>query len=515
MGVSNQAPKQHNIEMPGDFTDAPVTDRRRFSPMRELQRGGTRKAIHPHWEQALVSIKVENAMQGYFYRLGYYGNGVLISGEANYGITVYKIPVDDVTKQQPVMSFRSSSSVVFDKTKGGVQTIEANGIEDPFTRISLTVDVDKLPPEGTQINSIATTHHGYNSIIDPGSYSYANINAYAGSDLHIEWDKSSGKLKVGYKGGTKWYRIIFARKSINNTFSILSFGYADAHNIFGELIPVEYAMWHERAESQTDWLSPVYVRAINEGDEGEPIYTSGSHGSDGRGGGEATADSILVQVYIDNSLLNLDKSTKLIAKSVTIISVNRVRGYNTLSSRRSILEEYFTFKLDGRGVHIHKRAVALEPIVIEADNGCQMTMSGLSPVARNSYLIFGSNQKQRNLMNAPFDSGPLEKNSKVFGVSIRHTSAGEFTGWIDPNFGVGKRDYVPSHLPGLRFRSTGKVYFRLFHHTAPLTLQAGESYEWRGGYYYGTPTKTEYFDTVIQVQDGVLLVKPDGSYVIA
>ena len=338
----------------------------------------------------------------------------------------------------------------------------------------------------------------------------------ARSNLLVEWNQSTGHLTVGYKTGEKWYQVIFSKKSINNTFSILGFGVANAYGEDGTLIPIENAKFKLKGNSVTDWLSPVMVEAISNGGADPIIYTSGSHGTDGASGGHPTANSVLVQVYLDNMPFNLVRDFRMVSKTVKILTVNHVRAYNTVSSNRSVLEEYFTIEINGSGIHISKRGLALEPIKMLADNGCQMNMSGLTPTPLNTYLMFGANQSKRRQMNSDaFNSGPLLSHPKVYGISIRHVSGTEFASWIDPNFGVGNYSYVPDKLFALRFRGKGKVYYRLFHISAPLTLQTGQHYSWRGGYYWGESTRTRAFDTILQVQEGVLCVKPNGSYIVA
>lgn len=492
-------------------------------PMVAVERGGTAPLdVHQSLKAALVDGWVDNARPGYLYRVGYFGNGILIGDVKNYGFSVYRIPVSRLAEgyQETINSYLDTQvSFTPDRAKGGVQTYEFSCLTDPETRINLSFDVDKLPPDGTAIVSAAATHSGYNSIISPSKYIIDMHDEFIEGDTLVDWNVETGKLIVAYKSGSKWYNVRFQRKSINQTFTILGFGYDEAYRpTLNNIFPVQYAPLFSRTEAASDWVAPMTFSLVSGGDAGATtaIYTGGSHGTD-NAAGDPTSEMKVMEIFVDDVRLDLTRNlTRKLCKTVKVLTKQDVQAYNTIISKRTALEEYVRFDISSKGVHIHKKAKALFDLSFTADNACQVYMAGLTPQSINTYLFWGGSQTARATMTngVAFTSGPKSQFPNCLGVSIRHSAAGEFNAWTDPTFGLGTR---PSLLPTeelFRFDGDGKIYPRLCSPTSPFNISAGETYEWRGGYSWGMPTITENFDCLQQTQMGDVMVKKDGSYII-
>ncbi len=485
-------------------------------------------AINPFLKSCLQDAEVFNARPGYSYRVSMIQNGGTISGTtANYGVTLSRVPNSRIAEgyEQNILAVSDTTvQLVPDRIKGGVQVFDLRCSLDPQTTVRLVIDVNKMPPDGTILYMNTPSSLGYNARISPNKYRYADPFDWKDGEGLFEYDATaSKKLKYSYKSKTKWYRVQLAPRSINQTFSIVGFSYAPAYTLWGDVIPVEFAQWTTRADDQqNDYLAPVVIEALTGPDPGltEAIYTSGSHSTDGEdsSSGQSTAETILLNIYADGAFLDLTKSFSYKARDVKILTANKVLGWNTINSRRFIAEEYFAIQLSVNGIFVHKTMKALEPMKVTADNGCQMYFAGFTPLTSTSYLMFGSSQNSRKNFDGVtiFNSGPKSAYPKVYGASWRHAVSGEMTAWIDPNYGVGTRDYLAPTDTLLDFpRANGKMYFRLFTGNAPLTMAAGDTYKWRGGYYWGMPTSVPNFDTVLQVQEGVLAVKPNGTYAVS
>ncbi len=487
-------------------------------PLIAVTRGGTApQDINPSLKACLVGAQVIDARDNYFYRLGYYGNGVLVSGEANYGVSIYRIPKDRLAEgyEQVITSYLTSPALVPDRIKGGIQTFEFACVDDPQTRMKISFDVDKLPADGTQINASSATNNGFNSIIDPSCYLVGDYSEWIEGNCLVDWDADSKKLIVAYKSGSKWYNVRYQRKSVNQTFTILGFGFDDAYkNVLNNIFPVQNTPLTSRTEAASDFIGPMIFNRVTGGDAGAPtnLYTGGSHGTENTAG-DPTSEMKLLEIYVDGTRLDQTRNIHKTCKFVDILTQQDVQASNTTISKTSAAEEYVSFNISPKGVFVSKKLKALFDLQFTADNACQCYMAGMASGA--SYLLWGASQTARaNIVDGtPISSGPKSSYPEVYGVSIKHAVAGEFNSWVDPFFGVGDRASTEASKPLYENPDgSGKIYPRLFSSAQPFSLKAGDSYEWRGGFYWGMPTNTANFDTVQQVQDGVLTVKPNGRY---
>ncbi len=487
-------------------------------PLVAVARGGTApQNINPSLRACLVGADVLEARNDYFYRIGYYGNGVLVSGVANYGVSIYRIPKDRLAEgyEQVITSYLTSPALVPDRVKGGIQTFEFACVDDPQTRMKISFDVDKLPPDGTQINASSATNNGFNSIIDPSCYTMGDYSEWIEGDLLIDWNADTKKLILAYKSGSKWYNVRYQRKSVNQTFTILGFGFDDAYkNVLNNIFPVQNTPLTSRTEADSDFIGPMIFTRVTGGDAGAPtnLYTGGSHGTENTAG-DPTSEMKLLEIYVDGTRLDQTRNIHKTCKFVDILTQQDVQASNTTISKTPAAEEYVSFNISPKGVFVHKILKALYDLQFTADNACQCYMAGMASGA--SYLLWGASQAARaNIVEGtPISSGPKSSYPEVYGVSIKHAVAGEFNSWVDPFFGVGDRASTEASKPLYESPDgSGKIYPRLFSSAQPFSLKAGDSYEWRGGFYWGMPTNTANFDTVQQVQDGVLTVKPNGKY---
>ena len=539
--------------------------------------------VHPWLRDSLLAAKVRGAKRGYSYRIAFIGNGATsVPPSPNYGVNITRIPNDRMAEgyEQNIVTYDMTSAEVRpDRAKGGIQTFIIPCPLDPRTEIELTFDVDAMPPDGTAFSITNPAQPGYNSRICPDCYEYRDEYEWVDGEVLVDYTAVSNALKVGYKSGDRWYRIHCARRSINDTFAMMGFGYAPAYSSLGEIIPIEKAAWITRAESDNDWHSPVVLRALTDGDivvngtgtVGDPVtvfkdgsqiaastvdsagqwavrvndwailgdvlqvqvgaapqadytvveplarYSSGSHGTDGTGGGSPTAEQRELLIYIDGQPLNLAADLQRRARRVLCIGTIAVKAYNTFLSR-FVADQNYTYTLGadvGLWVTNQLKVYEGESLRVLNDNGTQMYLAGMTPTTSNTYLFWGGNTPARVTMpEGTWNSGPKSQYPAVMGVTVRHPVAGEQSVWIDLGFGAGNRDYLgPSDPLFDHPNPTGKIYPRIFG-SVEATFNAGESYEWRGGWYWGRPNNTAEHDAIRNTQAGTMLLKHTGKYTV-
>jgi hypothetical protein len=137
----------------------------------------------------------------------------------------------------------------------------------------------------------------------------------------------------------------------------------------------------------TDWVSPFVFSAVNDPVDGtSQIHTGGNHGSDGSGGGNATARTDSVKVYVDGSALAQSENT-ICARTVCFEVVNYIGAWNTVSdgTYRDSLKEIDRYDFDGKRLKVSIELEALEDIQLTYYHGLQT--SGYSKQA----MLIGGN----------------------------------------------------------------------------------------------------------------------------
>lgn len=523
----------------------------------------------------LIGARVINARKDYVYKLNSISNGA----NNRYTVNFVRIPVDRINSTYSNSLITSEHTHVElrpDRTKMGIQTFFLQCPDDPITELELTLDVDQMPPDGTSIITSRSTvpTDGYNYIIDPTCYEYADPFNFQNGDVFVEFTRASSKLKVSYLSGKKWFQMICARKSVNQTYGLLGFGSVDAYTKWGDLIPVQKTLIEPKIESNNDYHAPLVFKAdsisdtvvrgtgATEGDEvkafngetligstvadsrgkwfiwtdgfevgvdlsveingkkstvkvtaPEEIYTAGSHGTDGYEGGAQTAYQLDLMILVNNVPIDMTKDMKCVAQSVEAVVTNKVKAWNTVPSKRYCLEQRYTYKLSQFGLHIDCVYTATEDITLTRDGGCQHLLAGLTPIISNTIQFWGGKKEARKQMEAlPFDTGPKSLHPDVFGVTTVFKGAIEMSSWVDVTYETGKREHLNDNDPLYNYpREIGKIYPKLF---TTLTLKKGESYKWRGGYYFGEINTSNNYDNRRKTQAGWLLVGKDSSYTI-
>jgi len=228
------------------------------------------------------------------------------------------------------------------------------------------------------------------------------------------------------------------------------------------------AAWTFVNGGSTDWLPPLTVQAVENGDGGRMVYTGGNHGSSGSASGARTAANVGYQV------LGVRDGASGWAESLTMLIDNELAAFNTIGQRRAVRQS-FSLQITPGAVDVSALVTALERVEVLTDNALQMTTHGYQET-----VSFGG---ERMPFGLGLTSGP-SATDRASTAEFASAANGLQLSWMDRAFGVGDGRYVAPDQPLIRMSANGrssKAYHAAVLGTR-LALEAGESYAWRGGY---------------------------------
>ena len=230
--------------------------------------------------------------------------------------------------------------------------------------------------------------------------------------------------------------------------------------------------------ASSDWVGPYTVRSSNDdGDKADSWeFTGGWHGYNGDQTGEKTASNKSFKCYIDNNEI-LDDEVKT-GNKLKIVVVNNIQYSGTKKADgtgREVLEETVIYNITQNNINVEVQIKALEQIKITKYYGLQTVNNSY-----NGQLLFNDdNMKKWTDCN----------NVKIDGGTKAESDCGEFKlknnndlliGWIDKNYGLGKRKYVNEDKPVVWSADYNKTYMVLI--DGNCDLSTNEVLYWRGGY---------------------------------
>lgn len=240
-------------------------------------------------------------------------------------------------------------------------------------------------------------------------------------------------------------------------------------------------------DSNTDFVGPYYVRALNDGVEGRGTkFTGGWHGSSGGGTGNPTGRTIDIKASADEKPLKPDVQSTY-CQRVDILVRNVIQGYNTtfqeldsLGDNRYILRELIKYTVIDGLIDINATITALEDLVIERYYGLQTINTAYSG---SVYYGKGDNSVKKSSFEKN-NSGTKLSYPDVDKIYLQSPDGGHTcTAWLDRNAGLGKLDSLEPSKSVAFTESYGKSYFNLVN-GIPKKLSSGESAVWHGGYIF-------------------------------
>src|SRR5690625_1866226 len=88
------------------------------------------------------------------------------------------------------------------------------------------------------------------------------------SRLKYVYDQISGKISFSFKSGTLYYRVTFGKNGFNQLPNFISIEQSRNDK-----------SWLNINSSTTDWLPPLRVAAVADGDGSSKFATGGNHGN--------------------------------------------------------------------------------------------------------------------------------------------------------------------------------------------------------------------------------------------
>jgi len=483
-------------------------------PLKKMTRDGITSANPIAFSNILLSIRIVNARKDEYYQVSYQQNEAPYDGEATFDwivsafdVATYETKSSRTVLIAPTSSYGPQEQLVRD---GTVQTISLYPPSRPEMRIDFTVDTSKLPSAGTIIYYETSALPGWSWIIDPSCYEY---NTLIEDDISIEPISYSiatdGTTDIVHRSGDKLYKTVIKNNGYNELPNIYSISRADTTDRGN-------ALFSTITSSTSDWLPPMRVYAVNNGDGHLQVFTGGNHGSNGDATGEQTARNILYKVLVDGQPISFSENTTGKAECLTYIIINELCGYNTtgavdpvLYPKRYILKQSFVVNVRPGKIEVNAEVRAYEDIVVLTDYGPQLVIGGFN----DTVLFLDGETTARVAFTSGVNSGDSLSYPNAWAVLLNDATNGQLVSYMDRNYEAGDGRYVDSNADNI-FESGGKMYHSAVRSVSGISLSSGESYKWRGGYSIQAPllqgTELDSFFTFMNDTSIKTVIVEDG-----
>jgi len=454
-------------------------------PLRQMTRNGVTSGGNTFLRDAVLDVRVENAQPGFYYSINYFKNGTtLVSGSPD-GFIIQKKAIADYSTTDTsidVIGVSSTTNLPDIPRNSGIQTVVLQSSVDEGLRVYITLDPSKFPDYGTFVRMNYSDATGYSWIIDPSCYTYEASGTKVSNTLTYSSD-TEGNMKLIWQSGDYLYRLRFGPNGYNNLPNIEGVDYAP-------LGDRETAVFTQINSAGTDWLPPMVVQAVNNGDGHGSVYTGGNHGANGGSGGGQTARNILYQIFADGQPRSLENSFAGDAKKITAVIVNELMAYNTTGTvdaqafpARYVLRQSMVVEIHPGGVEVQTEVRAYEDIIVTIDNGVQMVTGGF----QETMLYVGGQYENRRAFDSTTNSGSAASYPDCWALVLQ-SAAGQQVSWMDREFEAGDGRYVGGTAAFIR---GGGATNTKFYHTVIAsynhTMTTNATYKWRGGYSWQAP----------------------------
>ena len=134
-----------------------------------------------------------------------------------------------------------------------------------------------------------------------------------------------------------------------------------------------------------------------------------------------------------------------------------------------------------------------EALTLGNDNGLQATTDAFQN--SGTYMIYGGQQGRVVFDENRLGAGLASEYPDAWATVFHEASAGQFTVWMDREYGVGAGTFNPSTHVRFGSGTNWKIYNNVagFGETS---LAAGDTYTWRGGYAWMMPEALNDLDSM-------------------
>lgn len=448
-------------------------------PLKPMTRSGTNSAAQSYFNNSILAARVVNARSGKYYRISFFKNGAALGGPQDGWIIEEHDAATYATASSPLLVLHYTNPAPDIPRDGGVHTVRLISSVVAGMEFYITVDTSQLPAIGNSIDANSgNTRPAWSWIIEPTNYDLVQ-STYSGgglsaSGVHVSGDRTSSEFRVVIPmGRTNMARFTCKPNGKNGLFNIRKLEVA----VSGD--PTT-AAWSVMSDTDTDWLPPLKINALANNDgSATGYYTGGNHGSDGSSGGTATASMTVFAMDIEGRAIGAGEAVNGYARAVTFRWANDVQAYNTVSLGRAVVRQWFTMQFTEHGVECLCTVEALEACIVEQDNGLQVVGNGFEA----SCHYYDGEAKARQLAAAVTHSGMKNIAPDAWAMSLSGPN-GLFNCWMDRSYGLGNGSNVYPQDAYMRKNSTiWKFYHAVISRPdAGLSMSAGQTYDWRGGY---------------------------------
>ncbi|EPI05679.1 hypothetical protein D920_00036 [Enterococcus faecalis 13-SD-W-01] len=266
--------------------------------------------------------------------------------------------------------------------------------------------------------------------------------------------------------------IVFMPYGPNNIFSLAQVFLIDQmdkidEEVLNNNVPI--------IQPYTDWIGPYKINALNNVDiptDGHQ-FSGGCHAS---ATGEPTAESIYVDVFINNSIVTKDITNISLTSPLIIVTTNMIEASNThINHKRYVLEEKVTYSVFNAKVNVELENQFKESCLWIWYSGLQLSGQYYNQSEIKNSAVFGFQDFGRGV-----SSGPISKFGLADKVTLRNKE---------------NRDYLEAKLTKAKYKKVnldvddivngGAEPYYKFYYTLVNTafeIGAGEIFSWEGSY---------------------------------
>lgn len=468
------------VEAPYLKDDALTINKGKNYPLRPMVQGGVTSPVNTVLNSFLLNCEVSGADPTKYYKVAFQKNGAPLFGDYTYGWIFQESDRDDygaVTDNVVIHNYSDPAPDI--DRDGGVQTLIITPKSRPGIKFKLTIDAAALPALGVAINANSTGASARSWIVDPSRYTYANASATSkqlqAGRMWVEGETTGNNFDfIWSHGANHMFMQKFGPNQVNQLFNFKGWRIAP-------LATVESAAWEDLGGWSTDWLPPLTLRAVNNGDGGKVQYTGGGHWDETEPTQTTpTARMVNLKCSINGQEMAEGQTYSGPADYATFSWQVEVFAYNTMTLGRYVGRQHFVVHVRPGAWEVLYAFEALEDVVVEIDNGPQMGVYSAFP----EWVHYIGDDRGPLLATDPAAmlAQPSNVAPDVFAAVCFHPARGFCASWMDRSYEAGDGRYVSPTLPFARKNSGSWKFYQAAISGKHTAFQAGQGYKWRGGY---------------------------------